>query len=240
MKLTFDNLSGRNSLSLSVVGILCGLAIYNFTIINIPFPLAMYKKLLNEPVKLQDMKELSPIVAKYVNHSGTCKSFLSRCRRYINVLVILIFRSLEDVLNYNEPDLEEVFNLHFAFTRDVFGEVKVIPLKPDGEKIPVTLENKYAITRISLEQSIAYNTVIKRSYFVFRHEFVELYVDMILNKLVETRFNQFSAGFHKVCGGRVLKLFHAQELMSVVIGTFTSNVSEAWKFSKIRRHEFLL
>lgn len=42
---------------------------------------------------------------------------------------------------------------------------------------------------------------------------------MILNKLVESRFKQFSAGFHKVCGGRVLQLFHAQELMSVVIGT---------------------
>ncbi|XKL68820.1 hypothetical protein PGB90_006589 [Kerria lacca] len=95
-------------------GILCGLAIYNFTIINIPFPLAMYKKLLNEPVKLHDVKELSPTLHK--------------------------------------------------------------------------------------------------------HEFVELYVDMILNKLVEARFREFSKGFHKVCGGRVLQLFHAQELMSVVIG----------------------
>lgn len=41
---------------------------------------------------------------------------------------------------------------------------------------------------------------------------------MILNKLVEARFQAFSKGFHKVCGGRVLQLFHAQELMSVVIG----------------------
>lgn len=68
----------------------------------------------------------------------------------------------------------------------------------------------------------------KRFDFLFylslltRHEFVELYVDMILNKLVESRFQQFSAGFHKVCGGRVLHLFHAQELMSVVIGKSSS------------------
>lgn len=41
---------------------------------------------------------------------------------------------------------------------------------------------------------------------------------MILNKLVEARFQAFSKGFHKVCGGRVLQLFHAQELMSVVTG----------------------
>ncbi|XP_065221289.1 probable E3 ubiquitin-protein ligase HERC4 isoform X2 [Planococcus citri] len=147
-----------------LIGILCGLAIYNFTIINIPFPLAMYKKLLNEPVRLEDVKGLSPTLHK----------------------------SLEDVLSYNEPDLEDVFSLHFDITRDVFGEIKVIPLKPNGENISVTLENK--------------------------QEFVDLYVDMIFNKLVESRFKQFSAGFHKVCGGRVLQLFHAQELMSVVIG----------------------
>lgn len=61
---------------------------------------------------------------------------------YIEILNSTYFRSLEDVLNYNEPDLEEVFGLHFDITRDVFGEVKVIPLKPNGENIPVTLENK--------------------------------------------------------------------------------------------------
>lgn len=54
----------------------------------------------------------------------------------------IIRRSLEDVLNYTEPNLEEVFALHFDITRDVFGEIKVYPLKPNGENIPVTQENK--------------------------------------------------------------------------------------------------
>ena len=31
-----------------MIGIVCGLAIYNFTIINLPFPLALYKKLLGD------------------------------------------------------------------------------------------------------------------------------------------------------------------------------------------------
>ena len=30
----------------TLIGLLCGLAIYNFTIINLNFPLALYKKLL--------------------------------------------------------------------------------------------------------------------------------------------------------------------------------------------------
>lgn len=43
---------------------MCGLAIYNFTIIDLPFPLALYKKLLNEPVTFQDLKDLNPTAVK--------------------------------------------------------------------------------------------------------------------------------------------------------------------------------
>merc|ERR1712155_139070 len=45
-----------------LIGILCGLAIYNFTIINVPFPLILYKKLLNETqdYTLSDLAELNP------------------------------------------------------------------------------------------------------------------------------------------------------------------------------------
>jgi E3 ubiquitin-protein ligase HERC4 len=46
------------------------------------------------------------------------------------------------VWDYTEADLEEVFTLHFEVTREVFGEVRVHPLKPGGENIPVTQENK--------------------------------------------------------------------------------------------------
>jgi E3 ubiquitin-protein ligase HERC4 len=45
-------------------------------------------------------------------------------------------------LDYNEADLEEVFCLNFEVTREVFGEIKVQPLKPGGGNIPVTQENK--------------------------------------------------------------------------------------------------
>lgn len=43
-----------------LIGLLCGLAIYNFTIINLPFPLVLYKKLLGEAVGLDDLAGLSP------------------------------------------------------------------------------------------------------------------------------------------------------------------------------------
>ncbi|XP_055530268.1 probable E3 ubiquitin-protein ligase HERC4 isoform X2 [Wyeomyia smithii] len=148
----------------ALIGILCGLAIYNFTIINLPFPLALYKKLLGEAVDIGDLRDLAPIVAN----------------------------SMQSILDYSEPDFEEVFDLTFSTTRDYFGEIQTIELKPNGEKIRVTQENK--------------------------EEFVKLYIDYILNKSVAKSFKQFYNGFMKVCGGRVLKLFEAQELMAVVIG----------------------
>lgn len=52
----------------------------------------------------------------------------------------------------------------------------------------------------------------------FREEYVKLYVDFILNKSVSKHFNAFRTGFMKVCGGRVLELFHSHELMGVVVG----------------------
>lgn len=53
---------------------------------------------------------------------------------------------------------------------------------------------------------------------VYRKEFVDLYIDFVLNKSVETQFNAFYAGFMKVCGGPVMELFRAHELMALVIG----------------------
>ncbi|KAK9685781.1 HECT-domain (ubiquitin-transferase) [Popillia japonica] len=147
-----------------LIGTLCGLAIYNFTIIDIPFPLALYKKLLKEPVLLSDLKGLSPSLAN----------------------------SLQSLLDYTESDVEEVFGLTFEVTRDEFGEIKSIPLKPNGKNITVTLENK--------------------------QEYVNLYVDYIFNTSVSKHFDAFREGFMKVCGGRVLELFHSHELMAVVIG----------------------
>uniref|UniRef100_A0AAQ5XD04 HECT domain-containing protein n=1 Tax=Amphiprion ocellaris TaxID=80972 RepID=A0AAQ5XD04_AMPOC len=43
-----------------LIGIICGLAIYNSTVVDLHFPLALYKKLLNVLPSLEDFTELSP------------------------------------------------------------------------------------------------------------------------------------------------------------------------------------
>uniref|UniRef100_A0A1A7X5F4 HECT and RLD domain containing E3 ubiquitin protein ligase family member 1 n=1 Tax=Iconisemion striatum TaxID=60296 RepID=A0A1A7X5F4_9TELE len=45
-------------------GVLCGLALYNHNIIHLPFPLALFKKLLRVKTSLDDMKEFDPILAE--------------------------------------------------------------------------------------------------------------------------------------------------------------------------------
>ncbi|XP_045892497.1 probable E3 ubiquitin-protein ligase HERC4 [Micropterus dolomieu] len=66
-------------------GVLCGLALYNKSIIHLPFPLALFKKLLGGEPTLEDMMEFSPAVGKslqYVLHyddddlESLCQSFL--------------------------------------------------------------------------------------------------------------------------------------------------------------------
>lgn len=47
-----------------LIGIICGLAIYNSTVVDLPFPLALYKKLLDVSPTLEDLKELSPTEAR--------------------------------------------------------------------------------------------------------------------------------------------------------------------------------
>lgn len=83
-----------------LIGMLFGLAIYNNTIIDINFPLALYKRLLKKytryiyalilsicyrDVTLEDLFELKPQVAK----------------------------SLSALLDYEEDDFEDVFGLNF-------------------------------------------------------------------------------------------------------------------------------
>ncbi|XP_028264081.1 probable E3 ubiquitin-protein ligase HERC3 isoform X2 [Parambassis ranga] len=50
----------EDRLKYRLFGVLCGLALYNMSIIHLPFPLVLFKKLLNEEPTLEDMMEFSP------------------------------------------------------------------------------------------------------------------------------------------------------------------------------------
>ncbi|XP_021115129.1 probable E3 ubiquitin-protein ligase HERC4 isoform X4 [Heterocephalus glaber] len=154
-----------------LIGVICGLAIYNFTIVDLHFPLALYKKLLKKKPSLDDLKELMPDVG----------------------------RSMQQLLDYPEDDVEETFCLNFTITVENFGATEVKELVLNGADTAVNRQN--------------------------RQEFVDAYVDYIFNKSVASLFDAFHAGFHKVCGGKVLLLFQPNELQAMVIG----NTNYDWK-----------
>ncbi|XP_045647665.1 probable E3 ubiquitin-protein ligase HERC6 [Ursus americanus] len=79
-------------------GILCGLSLNNSNVANLPFPLALFKKLLDQKPSLQDLKELSPLLGK----------------------------SLQEVLNNEADDIGEELDIYFSISWDK-KDVNLIP-----------------------------------------------------------------------------------------------------------------
>ena len=121
----------------NLIGKLCGLAIYNTTIIDLPFPLALYKKLMKEKPTLKDMYNLSPSIA----------------------------RSLESLLTYDGDDFEELFSLTFEITRNRFGENINVELVPGGSNKSVTKENRMEYVEAFID--FTFNKSVKQAYDSF-------------------------------------------------------------------------
>nr|XP_033815170.1 E3 ISG15--protein ligase HERC5-like isoform X2 [Geotrypetes seraphini] len=95
-----------------IIGILMGMAMFNNCMADFHFPLALYKKLLNVPPTLEDLKELSPTVG----------------------------RNLQLLLNEeDDADIEE-WNLYFNVITD--QEESVVDLVENGSNIPVLKYNR--------------------------------------------------------------------------------------------------
>ncbi|KAK1791939.1 hypothetical protein P4O66_013913 [Electrophorus voltai] len=144
-----------------LLGILCGMALYNGTIVHMPFPLAMFKKLVNAKANLEDLMEFSPVLGERL--------------RYL----------LHD---YTDDDAEKM-----ELTFHVSWDGADVELVPHGKEKLVTSANK--------------------------KEFVNAYVDYILNKSVEKVFEEFQRGFYKVCDRDVVEFFQPEELRGVLVGS---------------------
>ncbi|KAL8206720.1 UNVERIFIED_CONTAM: hypothetical protein K2H54_021444 [Gekko kuhli] len=79
-------------------GVLFGMCLYNKVIANVPFPLAVFKKLLGQKASLDDLKELSPVLGK----------------------------SLQAVLDYEKDDMEAELQLCYNISWDN-ADVDLIP-----------------------------------------------------------------------------------------------------------------
>ncbi|XP_072241033.1 probable E3 ubiquitin-protein ligase HERC3 isoform X1 [Leuresthes tenuis] len=127
-----------------LIGIICGLAIYNSTVVDLHFPLALYKKLLDVLPTLEDFKELSPIEA----------------------------RSLQQLLDYEGGDVEETFLLNFAITRENYGMTEVKELVPGGESITVDKNNRKEFVEAYLRY--VFSDSVCEQYLAFSSGFLKV------------------------------------------------------------------
>lgn len=167
-----------NDSEFNLVGVLMGLAVYNSIILDIRFPPCCYKKLL------------SPAVVPFHDPHATVGLAALGLQDLIEAMPDL-GRGLKELLEY-DGDVKEDLCQTFQISYTVFGEVVTHSLKPKGDKIPVTEQN--------------------------REEYVNLYVDYLLNKSIYQQFASFYHGFHSVCASNALIMLRPEEVEMLVCG----------------------
>ncbi|XP_068745773.1 probable E3 ubiquitin-protein ligase HECTD2 [Montipora capricornis] len=167
-----------NDSEFNLVGVLMGLAVYNSIILDIRFPPCCYKKLL------------SPAVVPFHDPHATVGIAPLGLQDLIETMPDL-GRGLKELIEY-DGDVKEDLCQTFQISYTVFGEVVTHSLKPKGDKIPVTEEN--------------------------REEYVNLYVDYLLNKSIYQQFASFYHGFHSVCASNALIMLRPEEVEMLVCG----------------------
>ncbi|KAH8372093.1 hypothetical protein KR093_010071, partial [Drosophila rubida] len=157
----------ENGAQFTLIGIIIGLAIYNNVILAVNFPMVVYRKLMGYRGTFYDLSDWSPA----------------------------LFKSLQDMLDYQGMDMEEVFEQTFKISySNVFGELVEHELVPHGSEVLVGQHNK-------------------------RH-FVNLYADFLLNVNIQQQFKAFRKGFEMVTDESPLKLlFRPEEIEKLVCGS---------------------
>lgn len=92
-----------------------------------------------------------------------------------------------------EGNVQETFCYDFVAQVDRYGQHISVPLCPNGENKPVTNAN--------------------------RQEFVNLYVQYLLDTAVQRQFEPFKRGFYTICVGNALALFRPEEIELMVRGS---------------------
>uniref|UniRef100_A0A3Q1B6R8 Ubiquitin-protein ligase E3A n=1 Tax=Amphiprion ocellaris TaxID=80972 RepID=A0A3Q1B6R8_AMPOC len=162
----FNSSSLENEAQYTLIGIVLGLAIYNNCILDVHFPMVVYRKLMGKKGTYLDLSDSHPV----------------------------LYQSLKGLLEYT-GNVKEDMMLTFQISHtDLFGNPVLYDLKDQGDQIPVTIEN--------------------------RQEFVDLYVDYILNTSVERQFRAFKKGFLMVTNESPLKyLFRPEEVELLICGS---------------------
>ncbi|ORX45657.1 HECT-domain-containing protein [Hesseltinella vesiculosa] len=102
-----------------LMGLLIGLAVYNGVILDLHFPLALYKKLMGKPTDLSDLMQLDPSLG----------------------------HGLYQLLQQHDDDSAS-FDHHFQVDMKYYDLMKTIELKPNGGSIMMTNDTKHEFVNL--------------------------------------------------------------------------------------------
>ena len=148
----FNHYTFEPKIKYELIGIIFGLAIYNNIILDVKFPITVFRKLLGLKPTLEDMKE--------------CDTEL--------------YKNLKFLRETKDENLKDDLDSDFTVVDDKFGEKIVINLKPNGDKIPVDIKNKDEYVDLYLDwyfnQSIkeVFNSFERGFYRVFNRDLCKI------------------------------------------------------------------
>ena len=134
-------LSLESSIEFELIGIVLGLALYNSIILDIRFPLFIYKKLLNQPTTFSDLTAAHPALAK----------------------------GLKALVDDATEQVEEVYARQFTVDIERYGERQVVELKPGGADIALTSANRHEYVQLYTDYVL--NISIEKQFTAFKKGF---------------------------------------------------------------------
>ncbi|KAI0086654.1 HECT-domain-containing protein [Irpex rosettiformis] len=110
-----------------------------------------------------------------------------------------------------ENDITDIIDETFTTTEERFGEMVTVELKPDGENIPVTEENK--------------------------KDYVNCVVEYRISRRVKEQFDAFMSGFSELIPQDLINVFDERELELLIGGMSEIDVDDWAKFTDYRGYE---
>ncbi|XP_020487538.1 ubiquitin-protein ligase E3A isoform X1 [Labrus bergylta] len=138
----FNSSSLENEAQYTLVGLVLGLAIYNNCILDVHFPMVVYRKLMGKKGTSLDLSDSHPA----------------------------LHQSLKNLLEYS-GDVKEDMMLTFQISHtDLFGNPVLCDLKEEGDQIPVTEENRQEFVHLYADYIL--NTSVERQFKAFKKGFL--------------------------------------------------------------------
>ena len=165
----FNPTSFENDSQFTLIGIVLGLAIYNSVILDIQFPMVVYRKLMGKLGTFEDLRDSHPVSRSWLLLFRAAdfiyQNFFflhSRQFLFISLWFQALAKGLIGLLEF-DGDVEETFMQTFCVSyTNVFGSTITQQLKPNGDQIPLTNDNRqvkgYKLNRKSLLRSLFSNS----------------------------------------------------------------------------------